>query len=152
MRGASRTVSANPLLSRAARPGTVSGCRASRAKDRANTPSDGYHISELNFPEASLTCQSAKAYVGGLPSSVFPDCLGLTSTLYSTATAIFTLGGLTGSLLSAPLIRRFKSSSTSDNDAGVGEVAVIRLTGWINLAGSIMMAFSVHWIMLVIGR
>lgn len=113
---------------------------------------DGYHISELNFPEASLTCQSVKTNVGGLPTAIFPDCLGLTSTLYSTATAIFTLGGLAGSILSAPLIRHYKARSTSDDDAGVGEVAIIRLTGWVNLAGSLMMTFSVHWIMLVIGR
>ncbi|RSH89293.1 hypothetical protein EHS25_002405 [Saitozyma podzolica] len=57
----------------------------------------GYHLSELNFPVTSLTCLSP-AFP---PPSRLPLCLGLTAPRYSFVTAVFTVGGLVGSLISS---------------------------------------------------
>jgi MFS family permease len=98
----------------------------------------GYHISELNFPQPSLTCSSKTS-----TSSILlglPNCLDLTPALYSLATAIFTVGGLVGSLFSAMVIER------------TGMLGAVKLTGWINVLSSVAMTLSPHWTVLVVGR
>ncbi|KAJ9120194.1 hypothetical protein QFC22_003094 [Naganishia vaughanmartiniae] len=104
----------------------------------------GYHISELNFPEASLTCTSPTASnLAGSRSSMLgglPDCLGIDSQRYSAATAIFTVGGLIGSILSARAMDK------------VGVIGCIKLTGLLNVIGSVIMFAAPHWVVLVAGR
>jgi MFS family permease len=59
---------------------------------------------------------------------------------YSVVTAVFTVGGLCGSLLSSGVTRR------------VGLQRAIALTGWLNAVGAVIMGLSVHWLMLAAGR
>lgn len=97
---------------------------------------DGYHISELNFPESSITCTSVRsASLGGLP-----DCLGFNSTRYSAATAVFTLGGLAGSIMSSAVTRRLQATGS------------IKVTGLLNVVGSVMMFAAPHWLVVLAGR
>ncbi|KAJ9117789.1 hypothetical protein QFC20_000068 [Naganishia adeliensis] len=96
----------------------------------------GYHISELNFPESSITCTSARsASLGGLP-----DCLGFNLTRYSAATAVFTLGGLAGSIMSSAVTRRLQATGS------------IKVTGLLNVVGSVMMFAAPHWLVVLVGR
>ncbi|KAI5453753.1 Bifunctional purine biosynthesis protein PurH [Naganishia albida] len=97
----------------------------------------GYHISELNFPETSITCSNAaRSSAWG----ALPDCLGFTSTRYSAATAVFTLGGLMGSIMSSPVTRRLKPTGS------------IKVTGLLNVVGSLMMSAAPHWLVVLAGR
>ncbi|WWC88785.1 uncharacterized protein L201_003698 [Kwoniella dendrophila CBS 6074] len=96
----------------------------------------GYHLSELNFPVNSLTCITP-AYP---PPSRLPLCLDLDSNLYSIVTAIFTVGGLIGSLGSSWIVEK------------EGIKGGIAWTGYLNLVGVLGMSIAPHWALLAIGR
>lgn len=95
---------------------------------------DGFHLSELNFPALSLTCTSPSS------SSLIPQCLYLSESLYAFTTAIFTVGGLLGSLSNPWIVSKY------------GLKGGISLTGWINLFGATAMTLAPHWIILAAGR
>lgn len=95
---------------------------------------DGFHLSELNFPALSLACTSPTS------SSVIPQCLYLSESLYAFTTAIFTVGGLLGSLSNPWIVSKY------------GLRGGISLTGWINLFGAGAMTFAPHWVILAMGR
>ncbi|KAJ9094378.1 hypothetical protein QFC19_007987 [Naganishia cerealis] len=105
---------------------------------------DGYHISELNFPEASITCIPVTTpNLAGSNSSIvsgLPDCLGIDSSRYSAATAVFTIGGLVGSILSARATGK------------VGVIGSIKITGLLNAIGSLVMFAAPHWTVVLVGR
>lgn len=105
---------------------------------QSDPSSDGYHISELNFPEASITCGSTASDL--LAGSVFPPCLEIDSSRYSAATAIFTLGGLAGSLMSSKVSERVQA------------IGSIKVTGLLNVVGSVMMFAAPHWLVVLAGR
>ncbi|OXH33653.1 vacuolar membrane protein [Cryptococcus neoformans] len=94
----------------------------------------GFHLSELNFPALSLTCTSPSSF------SLIPQCLYLSEPLYAFTTAIFTVGGLLGSLSNPWIVSKY------------GLKGGISLTGWINLFGASAMAFAPHWVILAAGR
>lgn len=96
---------------------------------------DGYHLSELNFPFKSLTCTPLDADRGPLR-----PCLGLSPFLFSTATAMLTVGGLLGSMLSDRVVR------------AKGLAGGIAWSAWLNLVGAAVMALSPHWVLLMLGR
>ncbi|ORY31395.1 general substrate transporter [Naematelia encephala] len=96
----------------------------------------GFHLSELNFPAASLTCLSPAIP----PPSRLPLCLGLDTTLYGVVTAAFTVGGLVGSLGSSWVVQR------------EGVRGGIALTGWLNVLGVVCMALAPYWVVLALGR
>ncbi|OCF30610.1 vacuolar membrane protein [Kwoniella heveanensis BCC8398] len=96
----------------------------------------GYHLSELNFPVNSLTCLTP-----AFPEpSRLPLCLDLDSTLYGLVTAIFTVGGLVGSLISSWVVEK------------EGIKGGIAWTGYLNLIGVLGMGIAPHWILLALGR
>lgn len=97
---------------------------------------DGYHLSELNFPVASLTCINP-AFP---PPSRLPLCLGLDTYRYGLVTAIFTAGGLVGSLMSGYVIHH------------EGIKGGIAWTGYLNLIGVLAMTMAPTWIILAVGR
>ena len=101
------------------------------------TLADGYHLSELNFPVSSLTCLPSEV---GMSSSVLPTCLGLDANRYSLVTAIFTVGGLAGSLASSWLVQK------KGLKGGLVYVA------WMNVLGVLLMTLSPNWIVLALGR
>ena len=96
----------------------------------------GYHLSELNYPAESLTCIPH----AGLPTSTLPLCIGLDSRKYGMVTAIFTVGGLGGSLISSWVVEKY------------GVKGGLIWTGWINLLGSVIMTFSPQWMVFALGR
>ncbi|CCK72914.1 Vvs1p KNAG_0M00610 [Huiozyma naganishii CBS 8797] len=60
----------------------------------------GYHIAELNAPQQSMTCP----HVQSLGSSdKKPDCIDMTDVQFGAVTAIFSVGGLIGSLLAGSM-------------------------------------------------
>ncbi|WVQ96838.1 hypothetical protein IAU59_003945 [Kwoniella sp. CBS 9459] len=96
----------------------------------------GYHLSELNFPVNSLTCLTP-----AFPKpSRLPLCLDLDSTLYGLVTAIFTVGGLIGSLISSWIVEK------------EGIKGGIAWTGYLNLIGVLGMGIAPHWVLLALGR
>lgn len=98
---------------------------------------DGYHLSELNFPVTSLTCLPSAVDTS---KSLLPKCLGLDANRYSLVTAIFTVGGLGGSLGSSWLVQK------KGLKGGLVYVA------WMNVLGVALMAFSPNWLILTLGR
>ncbi|WVQ72890.1 hypothetical protein IAR50_002451 [Cryptococcus sp. DSM 104548] len=94
----------------------------------------GFHLSELNFPERSLTCTLSAS------TTFLPECLSITPSLYALITAVFTLGGLLGSLTSSNVVSRY------------GLKGGIALTGWVNLVGAGIMTLAPHWTVLALGR
>ena len=97
---------------------------------------DGYHLSELNYPVASLTCLTP----AHTPPSRFPVCLDLDSSLYSLVTAIFTVGGLVGSLSSSWVVQT------------LGVKGGILSAGYLNLLAVLPMSLAGHWRYLATGR
>ncbi|WWD18368.1 hypothetical protein CI109_102818 [Kwoniella shandongensis] len=96
----------------------------------------GYHLSELNFPVASLTCLSP-----AFPTpSRLPLCLNLDASLYGLITAIFTIGGLIGSLSSSWMVEK------------EGLKGGLAWTGYLNLIGVLGMGIAPHWVVLAGGR
>lgn len=83
---------------------------------------------------ASLTCSRGTSTFG------LSDCLPITSSRYSIVTAIFTIGGLCGSLGSSYVTQRS------------GLHGGILLTGYLNLAAALLMALSYSWLWLALGR
>jgi hypothetical protein len=64
----------------------------------------------------------------------------VTDAHYSIVTAIFTVGGLCGSLASSYVVQR------------VGLAGGITWSGWTNLAAALIMGLSWHWTVLGSGR
>lgn len=100
----------------------------------------GYHISELNFTQPSLTCSTPTSLTSSPVLLGLPNCLGLTEPLYSLATAMFTIGGLLGSVYSSRVIARR------------GMIGAIKVSGMLNLAAALLMGLAPHWTLLVLGR
>ncbi|KAK5114115.1 hypothetical protein LTR62_002684 [Meristemomyces frigidus] len=64
----------------------------------------GYHLAELNEPQAAITCAQASQ---GSAHSAFPECIDMTTVQFSLVTSFFTLGGLLGALSGGPLTTKF---------------------------------------------
>ena len=95
----------------------------------------GFHLSELNFPVSSLTCTEPGNGLANLP-----QCLSIDTQRYGIVTAVYTVGGLFGSLGSSWLVEN------------QGVKGGITWTGWFNVAGAIAMTFAPSWIVLALGR
>ncbi|KAI2126127.1 Bifunctional purine biosynthesis protein PurH [Ophidiomyces ophidiicola] len=66
----------------------------------------GYHLAELNAPQAAITCNQPD--VGGLqrrsasPFAGLPSCIPMTPSQFGFVSSSYTLGGLLGALLAGP--------------------------------------------------
>lgn len=96
----------------------------------------GYHLSELNYPAESLTCLP-RAH---LPPSKLPLCIGIDSDKYGFVTAIYTVGGLVGSLISSWMVEHH------------GVKGGLTWTAYLNLFGAIVMTMATRWWILAFGR
>jgi SP family facilitated glucose transporter-like MFS transporter 3 len=84
----------------------------------------------------SLTCLSP-AFP---PPSRLPLCIGIDANLYGLVTAIFTVGGLVGSLGSSWVVQK------------EGVKGGILWSGYLNVVGVLGMGIAPHWIILASGR
>lgn len=97
----------------------------------------GYHIAELNAPQQSMTC---KIQSGNETSHQYKDCINLTDQQFGAVTAIFSIGGLSGSLIAGKMADKF------------GRQKVAILAGVINLISSLILFSAANFRQLFMGR
>lgn len=93
----------------------------------------GYHIAELNAPQQVMTCQVQN-------DDYYVDCIPLSDQQFGAVTAIFSIGGLFGSIVAGRLAEKF----------GRRKVAI--LASLINLISSLIMFSSNKFRQLFMGR
>lgn len=67
----------------------------------------GYHISVLNQIQAVLTCKEVTPTLDESVLRALPTCIAMSDFLFSAITAVFTVGGLVGSLLATGVMDRY---------------------------------------------
>ncbi|GMM57754.1 Vvs1 protein [Maudiozyma humilis] len=106
----------------------------------------GYHIAELNAPEQAMTCKKVhivssdydKTFLGRVLG--LPQCLELSEQQFGAVTAVFSLGGLVGSLFTGRLANVHGRRATS---LWVSLVA---------LCGSLLMFLAGSFAVMLLGR
>jgi sugar porter (SP) family MFS transporter len=100
----------------------------------------GYHLAELNAPQAVLTCQQ-KSITSKSPSpSGFPQCIPMSTSQFGLVSSIYTLGGLLGALLAGPISTKY------------GRLVTLRWTTFFFLLGSIAESLASSILVMSIGR
>ncbi|KAB8228433.1 putative MFS glucose transporter [Aspergillus alliaceus] len=61
----------------------------------------GYHLAELNAPQAVITCERKSIHSTTAPS--LPQCIPMNPSQFGLVSSIYTLGGLIGALLAGPV-------------------------------------------------
>ncbi|AAW42626.2 vacuolar membrane protein, putative [Cryptococcus deneoformans JEC21] len=102
----------------------------------------GFAITSLNGIQQSVTCQKAENHTGILqiPIATPVDCIPMTTSSFGLVVSIFTLGGLLGSLAASTTTLRY------------GQVATLRLSAAMVLAGSTCIGFAGGTSSMLIGR
>ncbi|KAI9220381.1 major facilitator superfamily domain-containing protein [Blastocladiella britannica] len=106
----------------------------------------GFHISELSASQLLLTCASLNLGVGDLPPRTdavpaLPLCIPMSPTLdFGILSAALSVGGLVGSLLSAPIAARY------------GRRAVFLVSCFFQLLAPALMASAAMYTALLLGR
>ena len=95
----------------------------------------GYHIAELNAPQQVMTCNSSHSFEGH-----YADCIELSNQEFGIITAIFSIGGLFGSLIAGRLADKF------------GRLKIAILANSINFVSSLIMFSSNRFRQLFMGR
>ncbi|KAJ5106039.1 hypothetical protein NUU61_003386 [Penicillium alfredii] len=67
----------------------------------------GYHLAELNAPQAVITCEKKSINSAGITSDSLPQCLPMTPSQFGLVSSVYTLGGLLGALLAGPVSTRY---------------------------------------------
>ncbi|KAI9680682.1 MAG: hypothetical protein M1817_004122 [Caeruleum heppii] len=65
----------------------------------------GFHLAELNAPRAVITCEKKTAQASAI--SGLPQCIPMSTAVFSFVSSIYTLGGLLGALLAGPCSSRY---------------------------------------------
>lgn len=95
----------------------------------------GYHIAELNAPQQVMTCNSTHSFDGQ-----YADCIELSNQQFGIITAIFSIGGLCGSLVAGRFADKF------------GRLKLAILANLINFVSSLIMFSSNRFRQLFMGR
>lgn len=95
----------------------------------------GYHIAELNAPQQVMICNSTHSFDGH-----YADCIDLTNQQFGIITAIFSIGGLCGSLVAGKFADKF------------GRLKIAILANLINFVSSLVMFSSNRFRQLFMGR
>ncbi|KAL9100668.1 MAG: hypothetical protein Q9163_003975 [Psora crenata] len=66
----------------------------------------GYHLAELNAPQAVITCEKKSIKSANLHPS-FSHCIPMSVEQFALVSSIFTLGGLLGALLAGPYCNKY---------------------------------------------
>lgn len=88
----------------------------------------GYHISALNQIKSVLTCETTENPFIKDPVSL-PTCIPMSNFVFSFVTAVFTIGGLLGSLVANVLMDRYGRK-------GASKVAALLLAVGAGLMGA----------------
>jgi MFS family permease len=99
----------------------------------------GYHTSALNQIKAVLTCERIEEHLP-LGSSFFPTCIQMSNFVFSFVTAIFTVGGLLGSLVANIVMDR------------LGRKGASQVTALFHVVGAALMCVSGSVTSLSFGR
>lgn len=67
----------------------------------------GYHLSELNAPQETITCAQNHNIVSVFPRPAFPKCIPMGEALFGLVSSSYTLGGLAGALLAGPYATKY---------------------------------------------
>lgn len=68
----------------------------------------GYHIGEMNTPQAVISCQVTNKDAHALwVDGTFVDCIRMSDVQYGTIVSLFTIGGLLGSIIAGRLADKF---------------------------------------------
>ncbi|GKZ67662.1 hypothetical protein AnigIFM60653_004423 [Aspergillus niger] len=62
----------------------------------------GYHLAELNAPQAVITCERKSIHISTNAVSL-PQCIPMNASQFGLVSSIYTLGGLLGALLAGPV-------------------------------------------------
>ncbi|KII88903.1 hypothetical protein PLICRDRAFT_40541 [Plicaturopsis crispa FD-325 SS-3] len=100
----------------------------------------GFHISALNQLQAVLTCRVADPAHSDRSSYGLPTCIPMSDATFSVVTAVFTVGGLAGSLCSNLVMDRW------------GRKAAIRASALHTALGAGLMTVSASITPLLLGR
>ncbi|KAL4783193.1 general substrate transporter [Aspergillus varians] len=63
----------------------------------------GYHLAELNAPQAVITCERKNIHSSSRISDGLPQCIPMNPSQFGLVSSIYTLGGLLGALLAGPV-------------------------------------------------
>ncbi|KAI9851159.1 MAG: hypothetical protein M1838_004368 [Thelocarpon superellum] len=98
----------------------------------------GYHLAELNAPQAVITCKKREIVTYGL--SFLPQCISMTPAEFGLVSSIYTLGGVLGALAAGPCSTRY------------GRLQTMRLTTVFHTLGPVFEAFAPNIPVLALGR
>ncbi|KAF8467330.1 putative MFS glucose transporter [Kalaharituber pfeilii] len=72
----------------------------------------GYHMGELNAPEAAIRCPSNAIVNAAIDALALPPCIPMSTSDFGLVTSIFAFGGLGGALLGGPLSNKYGRRGT----------------------------------------
>lgn len=96
----------------------------------------GYHLAELNAPQAVITCEKR----GIKSSSDLPQCIPMSPSQFGLVSSIYTLGGLLGALAAGPISTK------------LGRQVTLRLTTVFFIMGPVAEALAFNIFILSFGR
>ncbi|KAL9637161.1 MAG: hypothetical protein Q9164_002371 [Protoblastenia rupestris] len=99
----------------------------------------GYHLAELNAPQAVITCEKESVDNATLHPNL-PQCLSMNVDQFALVSSIFTLGGLVGALLAGPFCNEY------------GRLRTMRLMTISFVAGPLVESLATNVALLSIGR
>ncbi|KAJ5111550.1 hypothetical protein N7532_002085 [Penicillium argentinense] len=67
----------------------------------------GYHLAELNAPQAVVTCEKRSIHSSASTRHGLPQCLPMNSSQFGLVSSIYTLGGFVGALLAGPVSTKY---------------------------------------------
>ncbi|KAF3390402.1 putative metabolite transport protein [Penicillium rolfsii] len=67
----------------------------------------GYHLAELNAPQAVVTCSKKSIHPSSPAVKGLPSCIPMNPSQFGLVSSIYTLGGLLGALLAGPISTKY---------------------------------------------
>ncbi|CEJ57428.1 Putative Permease of the major facilitator superfamily [Penicillium brasilianum] len=67
----------------------------------------GYHLAELNAPQAVVTCEKKSIHGSSAVVNGLPQCIPMNPSQFGLVSSIYTLGGLLGALLAGPVSTKY---------------------------------------------
>ncbi|CAG7962951.1 unnamed protein product [Penicillium olsonii] len=100
----------------------------------------GYHLAELNAPQAVITCKQKGSHSSEISFHGLPKCLPMNPSQFGLVSSIYTLGGLLGALLAGPVATKH------------GRLLALRATTGFFILGPVAETFSPNISLLILGR